>query len=85
MAMSFDVLPSAGLRTLLPEWVLTRWKIARKPQNIEQGMVNDEDKRQVLLTSAFVIPCSIFCGSLIPVPSGGFAPVAPLNPDPLSS
>jgi hypothetical protein len=27
-----------GLRTLLPEWVISRWKIARKPQNIEQGM-----------------------------------------------
>jgi hypothetical protein len=35
-----------------------------KPQNIEQGMQNDEGERQRLLISAFVVPCSIFSGSL---------------------
>jgi hypothetical protein len=42
-----------------------RWTIARKPQHGEQGMQNDEGKRHVLLASAFAVPCSIFCGSLV--------------------
>jgi len=41
-----------------------------EPQNVEQGMSNFEGsmdsrsgRRTVSLTSAFIIPCSTFCGS----------------------
>ena len=73
--------PAASLnperRTLVLELAITRLELARKPQNIEQGMQNDEGERQFFLAFAFVIPCSIFCGFHLPVSSGSFVPVAP--------
>ena len=71
----------AGLRTLLPEWLITYGKIARKPQNIEQGMVNDEGKRHVLLTSYVRHTLFDILRFFYPVPSGGFAPMACLKPE----